>query len=181
MACTTALLTGGYQQPECANDTAGVWHNRIWLATLSEVLGWTASANPGEYEDVTFGAGDGFFELVVEKDTAIWSNGYDEPSKSFFQSFSFRLPSLSLAARNFLQSTKGVDMVLITHLKAGVFEIVGKDSGCQLFSLEGSSDGENVGYSVEFRAQQMDELSPHFLDTDVTTTLTTLASKVTTT
>ena len=183
MATNCSVLTGGYilADNECASIAAGVWHNRIWIASLREVTGWVVSATPNQYEDVTFGAGDGFYELEVEKDTVQWRNEFDEGSQSFFQALSFRVPDLGIEARNFLQSTKGPDMVIIAQLKAGVFQIIGKDSGANLFSLVASSEGEEVGYAVEFRAQQMDELSPHFLDTDVTTTLATLAAKVTTT
>ena len=184
MAQNCSVLTGGYilAQNECAQLTAGVWHNRIYLASLREVLSWTESMSTDNlYTNVTFGAGDGFYELEVEKDTVIWRNEYDEASKSFIQALSFRIPDLSITARNFLQSTKGPDMVLIAQLKAGPFQIIGKDSGAQLFSLVGSSEGEEVGYAVEFRAQNMDELSPHFLSTDVPSTITLLNSKVTTT
>jgi hypothetical protein len=183
MATNCSVLTTGYvlSTSECAQLTAGVWHNRIYLASLREITGWTESVVDNQYDDVTFGAGDGFFELVVEKDTVQWRNEYDEASKSFTHSLIFRIPDLSITARNFLQQTKGPDMVLIAQTKAGPFQILGKDSGAQLFSLVGSSEGEEVGYAVEFRASNMDELSPHFLDTDVTTTLATLAAKITTT
>jgi hypothetical protein len=182
MANNCQVLSGGYQLAvdECANYTAGVWHNRIWIASLREVSSWTLSGTDNVYEDVTFTAGNGFFELDVEKDTCQWRNEYDEGTKSFFQSLSVRIPDLSITARNFLQSTKGPDMVIIAELKAGVFQIIGKDSGAQLFSLIGSSEGEEVGYAVEFRASNMDELSPHFLETDEATTLTLLASKTVT-
>lgn len=183
MATNCSVLTGGYilAQNECAQLTAGVWHNRIYLASLREIQSWSETVTDNLYDDVTFGAGDGFYELEVEKDTVQWRNEYDEASKSFMQMLSFRIPDLSITARNFLQQTKGPDMVIIAQLKAGPFQIIGKDSGAQLFSLVGSSEGEEVGYAVEFRASNMDELSPHFLDTDVATTIALLDSKVTTT
>lgn len=184
MATNCQILTTGYQLAvnECAQLTAGVWHNRIYLASLREVLTWTESSSiDNQYENVTFDPGDGFYELEVEKDTVIWRNEYDEASKSFIQSLSFRIPDLSITARNFLQSTKGPDMVVIAQTKAGPFQILGKDSGAQLFSLVGSSEGEEVGYAVEFRASNMDELSPHFFITSTAATLALLDSKVTTT
>jgi hypothetical protein len=183
MATSCSVLTTGYilGVDECAQITAGMWHNRVYLASLREITGWTVSATPNQYDDVTFDPGNGFYELEVEKDTIQWRNEYDEASKSFSQSLIFRIPDLSITARNFLQQTKGPDMVVIAEAKAGVFQIIGKDSGAQLFSLVGSSEGEEVGYAVEFRASNMDELSPHFLDTDETTTLALLATKITTT
>lgn len=182
MATNCQILTSGYQLAvnECASYTAGVWHNRIWIASLREISSWTESATPNVYEDVTFTSGNGFFEMDVEKDTCIWRNEYDEASKSFIHSLSVRIPDLSITARNFLQSTKGPQMVIICELKAGVFQILGKDSGAELFSLVGSSEGEEVGYAVEFRAQNMDELSPHFLDTNEADTLTLLANNTVT-
>jgi hypothetical protein len=183
MATNCSVLTGGYilADNECAQLTQGVWHNRIYIASLREITGWVAGVEANEYSDVTFGAGDGFYELEVEKDTVIWREEYDEASQSFFQSLSVRIPDLSITARNFLQSTKGPDMVIIAQLKAGPFKIIGKDSGANLFNLVGSSEGEEVGYAAEFRAQQMDELCPHFFDTDTTTTLATLNALVVTT
>jgi hypothetical protein len=183
MPSNCSLLTTGYKlaEIECAQLNAGVWHNRIWLASLREITGWTVSATANQYSNVTFGAGDGFFELVVEKDTVQWRNEYDEGTKSFNQSLIFRIPDLGIAARNFLQSTTGPDMVLIVQSKAGPFQIIGKDSGARLFSLVGSSEGEEVGYAVEFRAQNMTELSPHYFVTTEVLTLANLATKVTTT
>jgi len=183
MATNCSVLTTGYvlSVAECAQLTSGVWHNRIYLASLREVLSWTAGVTPNQYINVTFGAGDGFYELVVEKDTVQWRNEYDEGTKSFSQSLIFRIPDLSITARNFLQQSKGPDMVLIAQIKAGVFQIIGKDSGAQLFSLVGSSEGEEVGYAVEFRAQNMDELSPHYFVTSEVLTLANLAGKITTT
>lgn len=183
MPSNCSLLTTGYKLAEvdCAQLTAGVWHNRIWLAALREITGWTAGVTANQYNNVTFGAGDGLFELVVEKDTVQWRNEFDEGSNSFSQSLQFRIPDLSITARNFLQSTTGPDMVLIVQSKAGPFQIIGKDSGARLFSLVGSSEGEEVGYAVEFRAQNMTELSPHYYVTSEVLTLANLAAKVTTT
>lgn len=183
MAENCSVLTTGYKLSvaECAQLTAGMWHNRVYLASLREVLSWTESATPNQYEDVSFAPGNGFFELVVEKDTIEWTNEYDEATKSFTHRLGFRIPDLSITARNFLQNTKGPDMVVIAQMKAGPFQILGKDSGAVLSELKGSSVGEEVGYTVAFAANNMDELSPHFLDTDTNTTLALLATKITTT
>ena len=183
MANCSVLTNAGYQLTldECAQTASGVFHNRIWAMSLREVLGWTESSTDNVYEDVTFGAGNGIYEMEVEKDTVQWRNEYDEATKSINQILSFRIPDLSIKARNWVQSTKGVDIVWILQLKAGPFQIIGKDTGARLFNLVGSSEGEEAGYAVEYRADNMDELSPHFLDTDVNTTLLTLAAKVATT
>lgn len=183
MAENCSVLTTGYKLSvaECAQLTAGMWHNRVYLASLREVLSWVESATPNQYEDVTFGAGDGFFELVVEKDTIVWTDEYDKATKSFTHRLGFRIPDLSITARNFLQNTKGPDMVVIAQMKAGPFQILGKDSGAVLSELKGSSEGEEVGYAVAFAGENMDQLCPHFLDTDTNTTLATLATKITST
>jgi hypothetical protein len=59
--------------------------------------------------------------------------------------------------------------------------VIGKDSGANVFELNGTSEGEEVGWTFEFRAENMEELSPHFFDTDLATTLATLNSKIATT
>jgi hypothetical protein len=80
-----------------------------------------------------------------------------------------------------MESLAGPDIVAILELKAGVFKIIGKDSGAKLFSHVGTSDQAEVGNMFSIRAENMSENCPHFLDTDEADTLATLAGYVVTT
>ena len=174
-ACS--LLTGGFLAGEdnCNQVAAGVYHNRLWLANLDEITAWTVGATPNEYTDITFTGTDGLFALKVDKDSPVWREEYDPETKSYYQEFTGKIADLGITARNFLDTLSGPDMVAIVELKAGVFKVIGKDSGAKLFTHVGSSDQAEVGNMFSIRAENMAEPCPHFFDTDEATTLATLA------
>ena len=177
------LLTGGFLAGEdnCNQVAAGVYHNRIWLANLDEITAWTATSTDNQYDAITFAAGQGLFALKLDKDSVIWREEYDPETKSYYQEFTGKIADLGITARNFMESLGGPDMVAILELKAGVFKIIGKDAGAKLFTHVGSSDQAEVGNVFSIRAENMDEPCPHFLDTDESDTLATLAGYVVTT
>jgi hypothetical protein len=180
-ACS--LLTGGFLAGEnnCNQVAAGVYHNRIWLANLEEILAWGSSATPNQYDALTFGAGDGLFALKLDKDSVIWREEYDPETKSWYHEFSGKVADLGITARNFIESLAGPDIVAILELKAGVFKIIGKDAGAKLFSHVGTSDQAEVGNMFSIRAENMSEPCPHFWDTNESTTLALLQSYESTT
>ena len=177
------LLTGGFLAGEdnCNQVAAGVYHNRIWLANLDEITAWAASSTENQYDAITFAANQGLFALKLDKDSVIWREEYDPETKSYYQEFTGKIADLGITARNFMESLGGPDMVAILELKAGVFKIIGKDSGAKLFTHVGSSDQAEVGNVFSIRAENMDEPCPHFLDTNEATTLVTLAGYTVTT
>ena len=180
-ACS--LLTGGFLAGEnnCNQVAAGVYHNRIWLANLDEIVSWSTSSTENQYDAITFEAGQGLFALKLDKDSVIWSEEYDPETKSWYQEFSGKVADLGITARNFMESLAGPDIVAILELKAGVFKIIGKDRGAKLFSHVGSSDQAEVGNMFSIRAENMSENCPHFLVTDEDGTISALAGYVVTT
>ena len=62
-ACS--LLTGGFLAGEnnCNQVAAGVYHNRIWLANLDEIVSWSTTGTDNQYDAITFEAGQGLFAL----------------------------------------------------------------------------------------------------------------------
>lgn len=171
------LLTGGFIAGEnnCSQVAAGVYHNRIWLGNLDEITAWSGTATPNQYDDITFDGANGLFALKLDKDSVIWREEYDPETKSWYQEFSGKVADLGISARNFIDSLAGPDIVAILELKAGVFKIIGKDSGAKLFSHVGSSDQAEMGNTFSIRAENMANPCPHFFDTDEDTTLLTLA------
>lgn len=177
MACGSSLLTSGYSVPDCASTTAGVYEQRIWLANFEDISSWTQGATPDEYTDITFVAGtptNGLYRLKLDKDGPIVREEYDPETKAWYHEISGKIPSLAIDARNFINSLKGPDLVVIAELKAGVFKVLGKEGGCKLFTNVGSTDGTEVGEVFSLRAANQSEKMAHFWDTNETTTLATL-------
>lgn len=174
-ACS--LLTGGFLAGEdnCNQVAAGVYHNRLWLSNLDEITSWTVGATPNEYTDIVFTATNGLFALKLDKDSVIWREEYDKETKSWYQEMSGKIADLGINARNFIETLAGPDIVAVLELKAGVFKVIGKDSGAKLFTHVGTSDQAEVGNMFSLRAENMSEPSAHFFDTDESTTLSTLA------
>mgnify|MGYP000166697586 CR=1 FL=1 len=174
-ACTK--LKRGFLAGEdgCNQVAAGVYHNRLWLGNLNEITAWVADTVENQYTDITFVAGEGLFAYRLSKDSVKWREEYDPQTKSWYQEFSGKIEDLGIEARNTIEQLAGPDIVAVLELKAGVFKIIGKDSGARLFSHIGSSDAADVGNQFSIRAENMSEPCPHFLDTDENTTLLTLA------
>ena len=95
-ACS--LLTGGFLAGEnnCNQVAAGVYHNRIWLANLDEIVSWSTTGTDNQYDAITFEAGQGLFALKLDKDSVIWREEYDPETKSWYQEFSGKVADLGI-------------------------------------------------------------------------------------
>lgn len=172
----SCALTGGISQTACPLPSSGAYHNRIWLATLSEINTFYAGSVANEYNLIDFVGSNGLFACTVHKDSVTWSETKAEDSDSYDQQLEFRLVDHSITARNWAESLLGVDIVAIVELKAGVFKIIGKDSGGRLALDNATSAEDGNGRTMTIKANMMPEPCPHFWNTDEATTLAKLAS-----
>lgn len=176
-ACGQSLLTTGYSVAICPSVTAGVYEQQIWLANFEDISTWTQTINNDEFSAITFVAGtptNGLYRIKLDKDGPIWKEEYDPETKSYYHEISGKIPSLDLQARNFLDSLRGPDLVVIARLKADVFKVLGKEGGCKLFTHAGSSEGADVGNTFSLRAQKQGEPCAHFYATSPTLTVAAL-------
>ena len=169
-------LTGGISQQSCPLPASGAYHNRVWLATLDEVNTFYQGATANEYNLIDFKGSNGLFACTFHKDSVFWRESKSEDDDTYSQEIEFRLVDHSIEARNWVESTLGVDIVAIVQLKAGVFKIIGKDSGARVVQDNATSEQDGNGRTMIIRASEMPEPCPHFFNTSETNTLAKLAS-----
>ena len=170
------VLTGGYSQSTCPLPASGVYHNRCWIGTLAEINTFYEGSTSNEYDLIDFVGSNGLFAVTVHKDGVIWSETKSEDDDTYSQQLEFRIVDHSITARNYVESLLGVDIVCIVEIKAGVFKIIGKDSGARLVQDNATTEADANGRTCIIRADEMPEPCPHFWNTSEANTLAKLAS-----
>ena len=175
----SCAVTDGYKQNTCPTPTPGAYQ-AFYVANLADIVSWTGSGTANEYNAITFGAGKGLYKWQVQRDTVVLREERqdEDGTTNYTHEATFRVMDMGIEARNRIDELNGVDVVVIGRTKADTFEIIGFENGARLALNVRTTEGAEVGHTVTIRAINQPGLAPHFLDTDVATTLATLEGYV---
>jgi hypothetical protein len=184
MACN---IEDGIGRPECPGETPGAY-DTFWLFNRDAVTAFTLTAIPGPgastsntVEDITFTPGEGFYQVVARKASVVGreeKQDNDTDATDYTHEFDFRLTDLSSEARDWVNDLNGANLGAIIRTKGDKFILYGYNDGVQMKVNNMSTEAEELGEFVTMRETQVGEKTRRFFDTDVTTTLATIASKV---
>ncbi len=150
------LLTTGFAGLGCPPATPG-GRNYIYLANLTEIDTWTPGT-AGIYTNFTMVATEVIYKVEISKDTLDARDslqGGDQDLGSYDQEVEFVIKSMSVAARNAVNSMNGPNMVAFVPTKNGEVFIMGKDIGMKMVTNDATLLGDSYGETVILKATQM--------------------------
>lgn len=176
MACN---IGDGISRPACPGETPGAY-DTIYLFNRDEVASFTAGAGD-IVEDVTFTGGEGYYQVVGKKNSVVAraeKQDNDTDATDYTHEVDIQLTDLSTTARDFVNSLNGASLGCIVRTKGDKFLFYGYNDGIQMKVNTMSTEADALGYFITLRETQVSELPRIFFDTDATTTLAAITSKV---
>lgn len=176
MACN---ITDGIGRPACPGETPGAY-DTFYLFNRDQVTAFVAGSG-NIVEDITFEGGAGYYQVVARKGSVIVreeKQDNDTDSTDYTHEVDFNLTDLSPTARDFVNDLNGASLGCIVRTKGDRFILLGYNDGVQMKVNTMTTEADGLGEFVTLRETQVGEKTRRFFDTDATTTLANITSKV---
>ena len=170
-------ITDGRSRPACPGETPGA-KDTIYLFNRGQVASFVAGAG-NIVEDITFDPGAGYYQVEAKKGSVVArAEKQDTTGTDYTHEVDFSLVDLSPEARDFVDSMNGPSLGVIVPTKGNKFLLYGYNDGVEMKVNTMSTAADALGYFITLRESQVSELPRLFFDTDATTTLAAITSKI---
>lgn len=176
MACNGSL---GFQRDTCPPDTPGAYAT-LYLFNRSQVASFSAGTG-NIVEDITFTGGAGFYQVIAKDRSVIGRSELQENENDltdYTHEFDFHLADISAESRDFFDSWVGATVGAIVRTKGDRFILYGYNEGAKLRVNAMTTEADGYGFSATFRETQVNEPPRIFFDTNTTTTLSNITTKI---
>lgn len=176
MACN---ITDGIGRPDCPGETP-LCYDTLYLFNRAQVSAFVAGAGD-IVEDITFTGSNGFYQVVAKKNSVeirAEKQDNDTDATDYTHEVDFTLTDLSSEARDFVNSLNGPSLGVIVRTKGNKFYLYGYNDGVQMKVNNMSSATDALGHFITLRETSVSELPRVFFDTNPTTTLGNITSKI---
>lgn len=172
-------ISDGLGRPACPGETPGCY-DTFYLFNREQVSAFVAGTGD-IVEDITFTSSNGFYQVVAKKQSVVIraeKQDNDTDATDYTHEVDFTLTDLSSTARDFVNSLNGPSLGVIVRTKGDKFYLYGYNDGVQMKVNNMSSEADALGHFITLRETQVSELPRVFFDTDASTTLANITSKI---
>lgn len=173
------LITDGLGRPDCPGETPGAY-DTIYLFNRSQVVSFTAGAG-NIVEDITFTGGAGYIQFTGRKQSVVGreeKQDNDSNSTDYTHEVDIHFADLSPECRDAIQDLNGATLGAIVRTKGDRFLLYGYNEGLEMKVNNMSTTSDALGEFVTLREVQVNEKTRRFFDTNATTTLANITSKI---